>query len=80
MLHHMQQRNGDAISETTGWHGSGNSTWMSNWEGESGVVRATSGSIYSFYARARTNSASGDAGNINQSYRSRAVIVQGEDI
>ena len=53
---------------------------MSNWEGESGVVRATSGSIYSFYARARTNSASGDAGNINQSYRSRAVIVQGEDI
>lgn len=73
-------KNGDAIAETAGWHGSGSSQWIWEWLNDAGVVRAVSGSIFSYYARSHTNSGSQNVGHINNLYRSRAVIVQGEGI
>lgn len=54
------KKNGDAITKTNGWHGSGASTWISSaayWtysardtaETGAGLVRAYSGSIFSYY-------------------------------
>ena len=43
-------KNGDAISETAGWHGSGASTWIET-NFSSGLLRAYSGSIFSYYGK-----------------------------
>ncbi len=63
---------GDAITETNGWHGSGASRWINN--SNTGVIRAYSGSLFSYFAGA------GDTSGIalsNRVYSSRAVIVVG---
>ncbi len=43
-------RIGDAITETNGWHG-GSTTWM-NVDYASGLIRANSGSLFSYYGYA----------------------------
>ena len=63
---------GDAITETNGWHGSGASRWINN--SNTGVIRAYSGSLFSYFAGA--GDTSGIALN-NRVYSSRAVIVVG---
>ena len=67
---------GDAISETAGWHGSGASTWINN-NNNSGLLRAYSGSVFSYY---------GNGGNSNydayysKPWSSRAVVVVGSGL
>lgn len=78
------KRNGDAITETYGWHGSRNNAWISGaWpEMYAGLIRNRGTSIFDYY---------GYGGGANygfkpseaywaNSYHSRAVIVQGEGI
>ncbi len=52
---------GDAITETNGWHG-GSMTWM-NFDYASGLVRAYSGSLFSYYGYAGTAGATMASGN-----------------
>ncbi len=76
-------KNGDAIAETAGWHGSGYSVWMDGtWAGITGITRGLSGSIFSYYAKSCSHAIYGhnDKADIRLPYHSRAVIVQGEDI
>ena len=40
---------GDAISETEGWHGSTNNRWLNSSNGGGILLRAYSGSIFSYY-------------------------------
>jgi len=75
---------GDAIGETTignvgttavaGWHGSTNNTWLTS-VNFPGVIRAYSGSIFSYYGIGYSNA--GDA-NYAFPWSSRAVIVVGQ--
>ena len=92
---------GDAITETAGWHGSTNNTWLSwknVWNGANidqnancyaGLVRAYSGSIFSYYGYAADITFVGwDDGGwgvskqhpayFEQKHPSRAVIVVGK--
>lgn len=68
------KKNGDAIAETKGWHGSTNSTWFR----ESGdyLLRSCSGSLFSY---------NGYHNSVDQAYylvpwASRAVIVVGQGL
>lgn len=71
------KRNGDAITETRGWHGSWTSTWIYDIDA-SGLVRAGSGSIFSYDGK---GTAYGDRfARYDIPYSSRAVIVQGKGI
>ena len=77
-------KNGDAISETQGWHGSTSSTWLMDTYGSSkdacALLRGYAGSIFSYYGYGRTSSpfvAYKDAYWAN-TYASRAVVVSGE--
>lgn len=93
---------GDAISETNGWHGSGSSQWIGVqiWDyypqqrqyriNEGGILRAYSGSIFSYYGRSYTenrsiylaenwNAALSDS-HYSKSWPSRAIMVCGEGI
>lgn len=88
-------RNGDAIAETKGWHGSDSSTWISyskhaafSQDGTvyTGLLRSYSGSIFSYYGYggywgpyAENFDNSGDASYV-KGHTTRAVIVQGEGI
>ena len=67
---------GDAIEETKGWHGSNEFYWI-NSSVNSGLVRATSKSLFSYYGLTHE---SGERANYGQKYASRAVIVVGTGI
>lgn len=74
---------GDAIVETNGWHGSGASTWLSGLytNERSGLLRAYSGSIFSYYGRGYEGQYSPqyDAHYVKP-WATRAVVVIGEGI
>lgn len=80
------EKKGDAITETAGWHESNASTWLScsvaggatEANNSSGLVRAYSGSLFSYYG----DSGGGAHGSQRDAYyltqlHSRAVIVCG---
>ena len=74
-------KNGDAISETAGWHGSGASTWLSSYKNYnpneiSGLLRAYSGSIFSYYGSSSTTGTYID-GYYTKPWSTRACIVVG---
>ena len=73
-------KQGDAIAETAGWHGSGASTWLSgigpNYD--AGLLRAYSGSVFSYYGYGSYHD-DYDAFYRN-SWATRAVVVIGEGI
>ena len=64
-------KNGDALLETSGWHSSGASAWFGN-DTNCGMLRAFSGSLFSFYACDYSHAYCG------QGHPSRACIVVGE--
>ena len=66
---------GDAISETYGWHDSGLSRWF-NHDSHAGLLRACSGSIFSYDGYGYNFSYNPDAHPSNPWY-TRAVIVIG---
>lgn len=71
---------GDAMIETNGWHGA-----TCKWElgSASGViVRAYSGSLFSYYMKAYNDVVDQEEGNVNikKQYSSRAAMVCGEGI
>lgn len=69
------RKNGDTITETSGWHGSGSSVWLTS-DAESGLVRALSGSIFSY--NGHHNAGSGqNFGKYSNKNAARAVIVVG---
>lgn len=73
---------GDAVSETAGWHGSGASQWFKGrFPHLAGLVRAYSGSIFSYYGEHNETFTSGSITHYDASYvkswRSRAVVVIG---
>ena len=67
-------KNGDAISETAGWHGSGASNWM-NKDTECGLLRAYSGSIFSYCGYSDYNMIKD--GYYTKPWSTRACIVVG---
>lgn len=85
---------GDAVTETTGWHGSDKSQWISLGNiyttpksdplKINGLLRAVSGSIFSYDGLVVYGSNGGPGGNWygsahwSYSYATRAVIVSGE--
>ena len=69
-------KNGDAIGETAGWHGSGASRWL-NTDPKSGLVRAYSGSIFSYYGFGGHPTDSEYAADCRRAYSTRACIVVG---
>ena len=68
-------KNGDALLETSGWHSSGASTWF-YYNSVSGMLRAYSGSLFSFYGYSTYNY-DYDA-YYGRSWPSRACVVVGE--
>lgn len=91
------KKNGDAITETSGWHGSGASTWISSAahrypnfketaKDAAGLLRAYSGSIFSYYGYSQYYDSTNDLGysqamkdaHNTKAWASRAVIVIGE--
>lgn len=73
---------GDATFECQGWHKTGtavSSTWFRNYDC-SGVLRANSGSIFSFHAFEGTNWDNGDIAYYGKPWASRAVVVLGDGI
>ena len=66
-------KNGDALLETSGWHSSGASTWFNN--AYSGMLRAYSGSLFSFYGDSDYYEHDAYYG---RSWPSRACVVVGE--
>lgn len=64
---------GDAITETKGWHSSNSNNWLFS-NDRSGLLRAYSGSIFSYYGGSGINF--GPAGD-SEPRPSRAVIVVG---
>ena len=88
-------RVGEACSETSGWHGSGASTWIVSQGGQyvylwpadkyAGLIRAYSGSIFSYYGNGYNNSnvdwessARWYDAYYKKTYASRAVVVVGK--
>lgn len=93
------KKNGDAITETSGWHGSSASTWLSSAltqdygpgakyyaSSGAGLLRAYSGSIFSYYGYCenyKNGNVAGLASGVQNAFfekawASRAVIVIGE--
>lgn len=68
---------GDAVEETKGWHSSGSSQWI-YFNTNGGVLRAYSGSIFSYYAYA-DNAHAYDA-HANNPWATRAIIVNGSNV
>ena len=66
---------GDAISETSGWHG-GNAGWLSN-NTTSGLLRAVSGSIFSYDGYGGSN---GNGASYITKHPTRAVVVIGNGL
>lgn len=75
-------KQGDAIAETVGWHGSGASTWISgpHKNERSGLLRACSGSIFSYYGRGYEWTYENHDADYVYSWATRAVVVIGEGI
>lgn len=69
-------RAGDAIAETAGWHGSGARTWI-DYNNNSGLMRATSGSLFSYYGHSAPSYFYIGAAWYSMPYHTRAVIVIG---
>lgn len=74
------KRIGDAITETSGWHGSTKSTWLSVNSQQAGLLRSCSGSIFSYDAAGGTSHGSPWGSYYKSSYASRAVIVVGSGL
>lgn len=74
--------NGDAMSETFGWHGSTINKWSSDDENLVGIVRTVRVSIFDYYRNSMTTGFSPqmDLSHYSYAHFSRAVIVQGEGI
>lgn len=74
---------GDAISETSGWHGSGTSIWFKGWNGgitSEGLIRAYNGSIFSYYGYGTNGSGNLEDAHYTKPWATRAVVVIGEGI
>ena len=72
---------GDGIATVGAWHGSSSNTWIT-WKQQTALIRSRSGSLFSYYGYASSNSLS-DANAIayyGQPYYSRAVVVVGSGI
>ena len=67
-------KSGDAISETARWHG-GSANWSGTYWGS--ILRAQSGSIFSYYFTAR---GSNYLDYIENAHASRAIMICGEGI
>lgn len=67
---------GDAIAETSGWHGSGASSWI-RWADKCGLVRAHSGSLFSYYGYIGNSYYDSYDAFYTRAWSSRAVIVVG---
>lgn len=91
-----QYRNGDAITETNGWHGSSSSVWIScsSWHygynetrflNRAGLLRSYSGSIFSYNAYVGYYDDVFNEWSVSNAYytnlhTTRAVIVQGDGV
>ena len=81
---------GDAIATVSSWHGSTSSTWLSGQSGYnySCLVRAYSGSVFSYYGYGLKTQFPSDLGNpaqcgdgtFNKEWHSRAVVVVGSGV
>ena len=65
---------GDAMFETSKWHGAGTDAWNISYQG--GIVRAWNGSVFSYSA----NTAQTASAYYSRSYPTRAVVVSGEGL
>ena len=75
-------KKGDAITETSGWHGSGSSTWFSGryWH-EACILRGYSGSIFSYYAYGGWSyPEQSEACAYKMVHPTRCVVIVGEGI
>lgn len=77
--------NGDAISETNGWHGATSKWYTGGYAADynytSAIVRAYAGSIFSYFANRHIgNSEAYDDTHFNKPLYSRAAMVCGEGI
>lgn len=70
---------GDAMTETSGWHGS-KSYWNTEWDTPLGVVRAYSGGIFSYWNNYECSYPNYYGSSIYAVYQSRAVIVNGSNV
>ena len=73
-------RNGDAIGETAGWHGSGASRWLLSEAAmdDSGLLRAYSGSVFSYYGISHYNGGNDYyCATYTRAWSTRACIVVG---
>lgn len=71
----LSDKVGDAMLETKGWH-SGSSDWNQRWS-YNGLIRAYSGSIFSYYS----NGGSASTPSYKEKlYASRAIMICGEGI
>ena len=70
---------GDAITETTGWHGSGEADWMIKNTQISGLVRGLEKSVFSYWGNAWNWVDTNDAYYLKM-WATRAVIVVGNGI
>lgn len=68
----FQAKNGDAILETKGWHGSSESSWLYNYTGSS-LLRSYAGSLFSYNG----SSYHPNYMNYGNKNKSRACIVVG---
>lgn len=74
---------GDAISETSGWHGSDASIWFKGYSGgaaSEGLIRAYSGSLFSYYGYGTNGSGKSMDANYTKNWASRAIIVNGSNV
>lgn len=71
---------GDTITETKGWHGSNSSEWLYD-NTSSGLLRAYSGSLFSYYGYGNGNNDANAAGfGYDKTWSSRAVVVVGSGL
>ena len=91
-----QKKNGDAITETNGWHGSSSSVWIScksfsygekdtRFFNRAGLLRSYSGSIFSYNAYVGYYDDAFNKWSVSNAYytnlhTTRAVIVQGDGV
>lgn len=74
---------GDAMIETSGWHGSSEDSWLNDFYegGRAGFIRAYSKSLFSYYGKASTSNVSrNQPAKASNPYASRACIVVGTGI
>ena len=76
-----KEKNGDALGETFGWHGSSTSNWVVD-PSESGMIRAYNDSVFYYYRGGKSSSGAtwGFDAKYSVPWASRAAIVVGTGI